>query len=182
MGCRLPGSSVHGILQARILEWVAISFSRGSSQPRNWTLHLLHCRRRGGQLGRAYTPQWENLGYHTAFTLILRHSEQWFWSQKSQGTSGQFLASSAEGSTVSISFDSSTLDRLPVPHCRGSHWELSSMVHGCPQVSFRIPKSSQNFFSQLHFFFLRLGSYHTLLLKGDQGFYFMFKIKFKIII
>ena len=30
----LPSSSVHGILQARILEWVAISFSRGSSQPR----------------------------------------------------------------------------------------------------------------------------------------------------
>ena len=36
--CSLPGSSVHGILQARILEWVAISFSRGSSQPRDWTL------------------------------------------------------------------------------------------------------------------------------------------------
>ena len=34
--CSLPGSSVHGILQARILEWVAISFSRGSSQPRDW--------------------------------------------------------------------------------------------------------------------------------------------------
>ena len=33
----LPGFSVHGILQARILEWVAISFSRGSSQPRNQT-------------------------------------------------------------------------------------------------------------------------------------------------
>ena len=32
-----PGSSVHGILQARILEWVAISFSRGSSQPRDQT-------------------------------------------------------------------------------------------------------------------------------------------------
>ena len=31
----LPGSSVYGILQARILEWAAISFSRGSSQPRN---------------------------------------------------------------------------------------------------------------------------------------------------
>ena len=31
----LPGSSIHGILQARILEWVAISFSRGSSRPRN---------------------------------------------------------------------------------------------------------------------------------------------------
>ena len=37
MDCSLPGSSVHGILQARVLEWVAISFSRGSSQPRDWT-------------------------------------------------------------------------------------------------------------------------------------------------
>ena len=34
MDCNLPGSSVHGILQARILEWVAISFSRGSFRPR----------------------------------------------------------------------------------------------------------------------------------------------------
>ena len=33
----LPGSSVRGILQARILEWVAIPFSRGSSWPRGWT-------------------------------------------------------------------------------------------------------------------------------------------------
>ena len=35
--CSPPGSSVHGIFQARILEWVAISFSRGSSQPRDQT-------------------------------------------------------------------------------------------------------------------------------------------------
>ena len=35
--CSLPGSSIHGILQARILEWVAIPFSRGSSQPRDQT-------------------------------------------------------------------------------------------------------------------------------------------------
>ena len=41
MDCSLPGSSVHGILQARILEWVAIS-SRGSSWPRHGTLCLLH--------------------------------------------------------------------------------------------------------------------------------------------
>ena len=37
MDCSLPGSSVHGILQARILEWVAISSSRGSSPPRDRT-------------------------------------------------------------------------------------------------------------------------------------------------
>ena len=35
--CGLSGSSVHGILQARILEWVAMSSSRGSSRPRDWT-------------------------------------------------------------------------------------------------------------------------------------------------
>ena len=43
MDCSPSGSSVHGIFQARILEWVAISSSRGSSQPRNQT-QILHCR------------------------------------------------------------------------------------------------------------------------------------------
>ena len=37
MDCSLPASSVHGIFQARILEWVAISFSRRSSRPRDQT-------------------------------------------------------------------------------------------------------------------------------------------------
>ena len=37
MDCSPPGSSVHGIFQTRILEWVAISFCRGSSQPRDHT-------------------------------------------------------------------------------------------------------------------------------------------------
>ena len=37
MDCSLPGSSLHGIFQARVLEWVAISFSRVSSQPRGQT-------------------------------------------------------------------------------------------------------------------------------------------------
>ena len=37
MDCSLPGSSVHGILQARILEWIAMLSSRGSSQPTDQT-------------------------------------------------------------------------------------------------------------------------------------------------
>ena len=37
MDCSLPGSSIHGIFQARVLEWVAISFPRGSSRPRDQT-------------------------------------------------------------------------------------------------------------------------------------------------
>ena len=38
MDCSLPGSSIHGNFQARILEWIAISSSRASSGPRDWTL------------------------------------------------------------------------------------------------------------------------------------------------
>ena len=37
MDCNLPGSSVHGIFPARILEWVATSSSRGSPRPRDGT-------------------------------------------------------------------------------------------------------------------------------------------------
>jgi len=45
MDCSLPGSSVYGISQARILDWVAISFSRGSSQRSgglliSWVVHI----------------------------------------------------------------------------------------------------------------------------------------------
>ena len=42
MDCSLRGSSIHGIFQARVLEWVAISFSRGSSRPRDrtWVSHI----------------------------------------------------------------------------------------------------------------------------------------------
>ena len=37
LDCSLPGSSIHGIFQARILEWAVISFSRRSFQPMDWT-------------------------------------------------------------------------------------------------------------------------------------------------
>ena len=48
--CSLPGSSVHGIFQARILEWVAISFPRGSSWIRDWT--------RVSSIGRQICYRW----------------------------------------------------------------------------------------------------------------------------
>ena len=55
-----PGSSVHGTLQARILEWIAISSSRGSSWPREWTrLSCVSC------IGR------QNL-YHCTTREVLR--------------------------------------------------------------------------------------------------------------
>ena len=48
--CSLPNSSVHGILQARILKWVAMPFSRESSQSRDWT-HISCI------AGRFFTPE-----------------------------------------------------------------------------------------------------------------------------
>ena len=62
MDCSLPGSSVHSIFQARVLEWVAISFSRESSRPRDqtWVSHIVSRRfyclsHQGSQLGRHET-------------------------------------------------------------------------------------------------------------------------------
>ena len=56
MVCSLPGSSVHGIFQARILEWVTISFSRESSWPRDWT-HIFYIK----QWILYYQATWEAL-------------------------------------------------------------------------------------------------------------------------
>jgi len=62
MDCSLPGSSLHGILQARVLEWGAISFSRGSSRPRDQT-RVSHIPGRGFNLWatrEARTPSKSN--------------------------------------------------------------------------------------------------------------------------
>ena len=56
MDCNLSGSSVHGILQTRILEWVAIPFSRGSSPSRDHTLVSCICRQIPYCLGHQESP------------------------------------------------------------------------------------------------------------------------------
>ena len=57
MDCSLPGSAVHGILQARILEWVAAAFSMASSQPRDRTMSLMCPALAGGFFSTSAT--WE---------------------------------------------------------------------------------------------------------------------------
>ena len=64
----LPGPSVHGILQVRILEWVSILFSRGSSQPRDWT--WVSC-----MSGRFFTI-WAIREVHLFHNTVQRRSER----------------------------------------------------------------------------------------------------------
>ena len=97
--CSLPGFSVHAILQARILEWVTISFSRGSSQPRDWTWvpHI------GGRCFNLWATREDNISIslskesHTTFSqrkgvlekknqalnLVKTENELWGTSEKS---------------------------------------------------------------------------------------------------
>ena len=60
--CSPPGSSVHEILQARKLGWVASSFSRGSSQPKDQTLGLLFWQVDSLPLAPPGKPSWQTDG------------------------------------------------------------------------------------------------------------------------
>ena len=62
MDCSPPGSSVHGISKARILEWVAISFSRGCSQPMEWAC-ISH-------IGRQVLYHWDTREAHCITWLL----------------------------------------------------------------------------------------------------------------
>ena len=64
VNCSPPGSSVHGILQARILEWIAIPFSRGSSWPRD-QIQVSHI---GGRFFTIWVTRW---------MWELNHKEGW---------------------------------------------------------------------------------------------------------
>ena len=67
--CSLPRSSIHGILQARVLEWVAIYFFRGSSWPRS-NPGLPHCRQTLYRLNHQGSP-FKKKGYHKRLSFLL---------------------------------------------------------------------------------------------------------------
>ena len=82
MDCSLPGSAVHGILQARLLEWVAMPSSRGSSKPRDRTqVSYISCT--GKQVLYHYchlgspNDSGRKLEFLTAWISIYRHPHKW---------------------------------------------------------------------------------------------------------
>ena len=68
----IPGSSVHGIFQGRVLEWVAIFFSWGSSRPRDrtWVSHIV-CRRFTIWATREAQLEWEKIWHWYFFSSCL---------------------------------------------------------------------------------------------------------------
>ena len=80
--CSLPGSSVHGILQARILKWIVIPFSRGSSQPRDRTQISCIAATRGAPV---FLPG----NFHGQRSLV----DYSLWSRKELDTTEQLILS-----------------------------------------------------------------------------------------
>ena len=69
MDCSLPVSSVHGIFQAIVPEWIAISFSRGSSQPRDQThVSRIVDRRFNQGMSEPSSNCWESQNFHKPIT------------------------------------------------------------------------------------------------------------------
>ena len=96
MHCSLPGSLVHGIFQARVLEWVAISFSRGSSQPRErtrvsqtasrhvtvWATREAPAMRGAGggvsQMSQLLASGGQNIGVSSSTSVLPKNTQDWY--------------------------------------------------------------------------------------------------------
>ena len=67
MDCSPPGSSIHGISQTRILEWIVISFSRGSFQSRDWT--QVSCI--AGRFFTSWATEWSPASFYCIVNQII---------------------------------------------------------------------------------------------------------------
>ena len=87
MGCSPPGSSVHGISQARILEQVAISFSRGSFWLRGWTcVSGISC------FGRQILYHWATWEAHNIGLGEFKNKTFFFWKKKRRNKTKQKMS------------------------------------------------------------------------------------------
>ena len=105
MDCSPPGCSIHGILQARILEWVAMPSSRGSSQPRWLNLGLLHCRQILYHLSHQGSQRPHSMSVVHHLWTIQNQREEWSsWGPTDRILrNGSHAGQGAEGVTGSLS-------------------------------------------------------------------------------
>ena len=121
MDCSLPGFSVHGISQARILQWVAISFSRGCSQPRYRT--CVSC-----IVGKFFTPEPpgepRELEYLTMFAATAKLLQLC-------PTLCDPIDGSPPGSAIPGSLQARTLERVAISFSNAWKWKVKVKSLSC---------------------------------------------------
>ena len=128
MDCNQPGSSVHGILQARILEWVAMPSARGSSQARDWTLiSYISC------LGTWVLYHYRHLGV----PLCLHYFSV------NRFISTTFLGSIYICINIQYLFFSFGLTSLCITDCRFGHLTIVFMAVKCKILEPSFPQSTE---------------------------------------
>ena len=147
MGCSPPGSSLPGILQARVLEWVAIPFCRGSSRPRDgihtasrllvtmkFWLPVACCWDQNGSLGLPYTvavmdrqticrgTAFLTSVYFSTFDLVVKWSHTYICAKSLQSclTLCDLVDCSPPGSSVYGILQARILEWVALPSSRGS--------------------------------------------------------------
>ena len=146
MDCSPPGSSVHGVSQARILQWVALSSSRGSSWPRDWT----HISWDSWLAGRFFTtvllgkPPWRVVA-HQQLSFQLLKLCSWSPGMQAPCPSGQVIKwHSLCGSCVPAGFSEAAGEC----GCQGTPTGISKAVGRCLDGLHR-PASAMNRVSAL---------------------------------
>ena len=129
MNCSLPGSSVHGVSQARTLEWVALSYSRRSSWPRDWN-HITCI----GRWILYYWATWEALTHsdthtHTHVSIFIYISESLFCTHlkltryhKSTILQLQIISRHQDSQSRSLNQHGAFLSRRPCTVAKVAHW------------------------------------------------------------
>ena len=123
MDCSLPGSSVHEISQARILEWITISFSRGSSPPRDQT--LVSCI--GRQMIIYHCVTWEALVYVYTHTHTHTHTHGYLHII--------FFFIVIYPRLLIIVPCAIHYDLIIYPSCTCNSWQPQSVLHVCESLS-----------------------------------------------
>ena len=162
MHCSPPGSSIHGILQARTLEWVAISFSRRSSWPRDLNIGLPHHRQTLYRLSHqesvfyfsnTLSPLWATSSSYNVSRCLLRllffsflwpfgpqptlYGSQFCWSRFRSSSTASTLRPLLPPSFSSAGHGHSSW--TPSPACsRGKLWDLT------PPSTPRVPRFYPN--------------------------------------
>ena len=125
LDCSLPGSTVHRIFQARILEWVPISFSRGSSWPRDWT--RVSCT--SGIFFTDLSHEWKwTLFRHNNLLILLGFPDKWKWHLNVKNNFSsflQFLVSLSHGNILVVLYYKP--EKAMAPHSSTLAWKIPWM-------------------------------------------------------